>query len=675
MKFRIGIISFLSLIIVLSAMPTWAIGEDNDTDDLPNAEIQNDEGGTVVITGQVSYTNAFFASGVSEPVILLEDQTGFVNRDRSYVLPVESQQLGHITSDFFISPFAYTLSLPLAPQAPLNDVDNDDEVDTGVMIFQIAYWTNTFGDAFLEERDLFGGGWSGAYASAEVSSLVETRGEYTGGTIVIYAPESGQAFPSGFGDDEMLFTEDDPLVIVPQGWTVVNMDDEIFTFDRSREVEIDLIEGEGSEADDFSDMDYPDAFSAMVEKLENEYAFSEYYNIDWEALYQDYAPIIDTAFDNNDPDLFSLTLQDFLWQIPDGHVNMSLTIATFEEFAYNTDGGLGIAIRQLDDGSVIVTYLTEDSPASNAGIELQAEILEINGVPIAEAIQNTQPYSAPYSTEHVRNLQKMRYVTRYPLGTEVEITYRNPNSIRQQTSILIATNEIESFEFSSFTVDSTGYELPVEYEVIGDFLRVEITSFSDDSRLSIQLWERMLQQAIADDIPAIIIDMRSNGGGSGFLADQMAAYFFQEPLELGNAGSYDEGLDDFFFDPQTRDLFILPPEELRYDGEVVVLVGPNCASACEFFSYDMTVADRATIIGQYPSAGLGGGVQQFFMPDNISVQITISRAVDNEGNIHLEGIGVIPDIRVPVTLETLFANGDVILDTAVLYLNEILGLD
>ena len=675
MKFRIGIISFLSLIIVLSAMPTWAIGEEDNPDDIPTAEIQNDEGGTVAITGQVSYTNAFFASGVSEPVILLEDQTGFVNRDRSYVLPVESQQLGQITSDFFISPFAYTLSLPLAPQAPLNDVDNDDEVDTGVMIFQIAYWTNTFGDAFLEERDLFGGGWSGAYASAEVSSLVETRGEYTGGTIVIYAPESGQAFPSGFGDDEMLFTEDDPLVIVPQGWTVVNMDDEIFTFDRSREVEIDLIEGEGSEADDFSDMDYPDAFSAMVEKLENEYAFSEYYNIDWETLYQEYAPIIDTAFDNNDPDLFSLTLQDFLWQIPDGHVNMSLTIATFEEFAYNTDGGLGIAIRQLDDGSVIVTYLTEDSPASNAGIELQAEILEINGVPIAEAIQNTQPYSAPYSTEHVRNLQKMRYVTRYPLGTEVEITYRNPSSIRQQTSILIATNEIESFEFSSFTVDSTGYELPVEYEVIGDFLRVEITSFSDDSRLSIQLWERMLQQAIADDIPAIIIDMRSNGGGSGFLADQMAAYFFQEPLELGNAGSYDEGLDDFFFDPQTRDLFILPPEELRYDGEVVVLVGPNCASACEFFSYDMTVADRATIIGQYPSAGLGGGVQQFFMPDNISVQITISRAVDNEGNIHLEGIGVIPDIRVPVTLETLFANGDVILDTAVLYLNEILGLD
>ena len=41
--------------------------------------------------------------------------------------------------------------------------------------------------------------------------------------------------------------------------------------------------------------------------------------------------------------------------------------------------------------------------------------------------------------------------------------------------------------------------------------------------------------------------------------------------------------------------FYLPAEELRYDGEVAVLVGPNCNSACEFFSYDMTLEDRAAI--------------------------------------------------------------------------------
>jgi len=664
----------LSLLLLTFSLPAWAIGEEDD--DIPSAEIENDEGGTVAITGEVGYTNAFFTSGVTEPVILLEDQTGFVNRDKNYIIPVASQQLGQITSDFFTSPFTYSLALPLEPQAPLNDVDNDDEEDIGVMIFQVAYWQNTFGDAFLEERDLFGGGWSGAYSSADVSSLVEDRGEYIGGNIIIYAPEEGQAFPSGFGDDEMLFTDDDPLVIVPQGYTVVNMDDDEFTFDRSRVAEIDLIEGEGAEADDFSDMSYTRAFEAMVEKFRLEYAFTDYYELDWDELYDEYIPLIEEAQNNNDSDLFALTMQDFIWQIPDGHVSMSLTIATYEEFIYNTDGGLGIAIREIDDGSVIVTYVTEDSPADEAGIELQAEITEINGLPIDEAIENTLAYSAPFSTEHVRNLQKMRYVTRYPIGTEVEISFINPDE-DEETVTLTASSEFESFEHSSFAVDLTGYELPVQYAPVEDeaFLRVEITSFSDDSRLSIQLWERMLQQAISAEVPGIIIDMRNNGGGSGYLADQMAAYFFQEVLELGNAGVYDEGLGEFFFDPDSVDLFILPPEDLRYDGEVVVLVGPSCASACEFFSYNMTVADRTTIIGQYPSAGLGGGVTQFFMPDNITVQMTASRAVDNDGEIHIEGIGVVPDVRVPVTVETLFSEEDVVLQAAVDYLNDLLGLD
>jgi C-terminal processing protease CtpA/Prc len=183
----------------------------------------------------------------------------------------------------------------------------------------------------------------------------------------------------------------------------------------------------------------------------------------------------------------------------------------------------------------------------------------------------------------------------------------------------------------------------------------------------------MIQRAVDDGIPGIIIDMRNNGGGSGFLADQMAAYFFQEELPLGNRGRYDEDTNDFYFAPHEARTFILPPEELRYDGDVVVLVGPSCASACEFFSYDMTINDRATIIGQYPTAGLGGGVEDFFMPEGLRIRMTVARSVDPQGSIHIEGRGVVPDVRVPVTEETLFAEGDPVLDAAINYLNSTLG--
>ena len=39
------------------------------------------------------------------------------------------------------------------------------------------------------------------------------------------------------------------------------------------------------------------------------------------------------------------------------------------------------------------------------------------------------------------------------------------------------------------------------------------------------------------------------------------------------------------------------------------------------------------------------------MPENLSVQLTIGRAVDAQGNIHIEGTGVVPALKVPVTFK------------------------
>jgi hypothetical protein len=169
--------------------------------------------------------------------------------------------------------------------------------------------------------------------------------------------------------------------------------------------------------------------------------------------------------------------------------------------------------------------------------------------------------------------------------------------------------------------------------------------------------------------------MRANGGGSGWLAAQMAAYFFDEALDLGNSGRYDEDTGDFFFDPNQEEHFILAPENLRYHGEVATLVGPNCSSACEFFSYYMSLQGRSAIVGQYTTSGMGGGVEQFFMPEGINVQMTVSRAVDANGDIHIEDTGVVPTVRVPVDEDTLFSEGDPVLEAAVAHLDEALSAE
>lgn len=645
--------------------------------ELPPAEIVNDEGGPQVITGEVAYTNAFFTAGVAEPLIILEDQAGFADRNRGFILPPESQVLGQITSDFYESPFTYTLQLPFEPQGTLRDVDNDGETDTGVQVFGIAYWTNIWGPSFLEERDLGGGGWSTAYASMRVSNRSETLYEVIGGKYLIYAPDDGQGFPSGFGEDGELFTEDDPTVAVPAGYTVVDMDTDPFTFDRSEHVVIDLIEGEGAEADDFSGMNYTEAFDAMIEKFRKEYAFTEYKNIDWDAKAAEFRPRFEEAQANNDSVAYEFALRDFVWSIPDGHIQMTTTPAMNQRFQEETAGGIGIAIRKLDDGRTIVNYLTEGGPAAEAGIELRAQILEINGRPIDEVVSETVPWSSPFSALDRKVLQQLRYATRFLVDTEVEVTYQNPGDTEPTTITLTAVEEPESFSFSSFNRGLSGYELPVEYEPIEDtdYVLVRITDFLDNERLSIDLWERLMQTLNDQNVPGIIIDMRRNGGGNPWLAAQMAAYFFDEELDLGNRGEYDEDTGEFFFDPNQEMHFILPPENLRYRGQIATLVGPNCSSACESFSYYMSLEGRSAIVGQYTTSGLGGGIEQFFMPDGINVSMTVVRSVDANGEIHIEDKGVPPTVRVPVNEETLFSEGDPVLEAAIAHLDEMLAVE
>lgn len=660
----------LALIASVGVTPA-ALAQDEPP---PAAEIVNDEGGPVSITGEVPYTNPFFTLGVAAPLVILEDQAGFVDRNERFLMPLASQTLGQITTDFFTSPFSYSIALPIEPQGSLRDVDQDEAEEPGVQVFAIAYWTNTFGDPFLEERDLYGGGWSTAYASTRVSEDAETEREIVGGKFLIYSPDDEQGFPSGFGEDGLLFTEDDPIVIVPQGYTIVDLDTDPFTFDRSRHPVIDLIEPEGTALVDLSGESYPDAFNEFVDILAKEYAFTEYKEIDWEAKREEFLPRFEEAHEDQDSQAYLRALSDFAWSIPDGHVSGPFLV---DDFRFATAGGIGISIREVDDGRVIANFVLAGSEAEEAGIGLGTEILAINDIPIGAVIDEAVAWSAPFSTEHFERLQKLRYATRFAAGVEsVAVTFLNEDG-EEETVELTVSSERDSFNFSSFNVGRTGFELPVEYKLLeeSNYGYVKINSFSDNDLLSIQLWERLMRTLNENLVPGLIIDMRQNQGGSGFLADQMAAYFFDEPFKLGNTGRYDKSRDEFYFDPRSEDVFYLPADELRYGGEVAVLIGPNCNSACEFFTYDMTIDNRAAVVGQYPTAGLGGSVKQIRLPENEQFQYTAGRAVDADGEIHIEGKGVPPTVAVPVNEETLLTDDDVILDTAVAWLDEQLAIE
>jgi hypothetical protein len=480
--------------------PVVESGPDEEaTAQFPLAKIINDEGGPVSITGEVKYTNPFFTLGVAEPVVILEDQAGFVDRDLAFLMPLASQTLGQITSDYFRSPFNYSIALPIEPQGTYRDVDLDGEVDGGVQIFAVAYWNNVFGDPFLEERDLSGGGWSTAYASTRIGENPETEREIIGGKLLIFSPDDQQGFPSGFGEDGLLFTEDDPIVQTPLGYTMVDLDRDPFVFDRSRRQDVDLIEPDSTALVDYSDLSYTEAFDELVNQLRDEYAFTEYKNIDWDFLQEEFRPLFIQADASRNSTAYRRALRDFSWAIPDGHVNGPQVA---EDLQQNAIGSLGITLTELDDGRIVVSLVITGSPAGEAGILRGAEIYTIDNAPIGEVVDNAVAYTAPFSTSHVERSEKLRFATRFPIGQEVEITFQNPGE-EKESAALTTVLELETLFSNPFEEQITGFELPLEYELLDDsgYGYVKLYSFSDNDLLTIQLWERLMRELNEDDVP------------------------------------------------------------------------------------------------------------------------------------------------------------------------------
>ena len=76
---------------------------------------------------------------------------------------------------------------------------------------------------------------------------------------------------------------------------------------------------------------------------------------------------------------------------------------------------------------------------------------------------------------------------------------------------------------------------------------------------------------------------------------------------------------------------------------------------------------RAIVVGHYPSAGAYGerGQGQYNLPDELTMQFPTGRYETPEGELAIEGMGVIPDITVPVTAESALGQVDAVLQAVV----------
>jgi len=541
-------------------------------------------------------------------------------------------------------------------------VDHDGQEETGVQIFAVEYAPNWTGGPFYVGDDVYKG-WASYLASVTTDS--ENQDELTGGKLIVWAPDDQQQFPDSFGEDGLLFTEDDTMMDLPAGWSVVDLDQQPFAILRQANEEVILYEPTDVAIKDFSEESYTDAFNHMFEIVRNEYAFNGVPGKapDWDSLYDELYPRVEEAENQSDPMAFYIVLRDFTMAFKDGHVGLDGGDYSSQYNYDNITGGYGFAVRELDNGDVIVIYVGEDTPASEAGMEVGAEIVEFNGMPVSEAIGQVAPFS-PQSTDFGLRYEQTVFLTRGPVDTTIDVSFVNPGG-NEQSASMTSVFEMDSLYanyLNGYFNQQTADDLPIEFRILDSGIGyVRVNSNSDDLNLAYRLFERAMKSFQTYEVTGLIIDMRVNFGGSPL---GLAGYLTDQEITLGQLEYYSSATGEF--EPEGDVDKITPMLEQYHFDKMLLLVDQFCYSACEIESYGLSQVPGMIVAGQFPTAGVEAETARgsFDLPEGMQLTVSTGRFTLPDGSIFLEGVGVVPTEDIPVNEENVLADYDAVLAAA-----------
>lgn len=138
---------------------------------------------------------------------------------------------------------------------------------------------------------------------------------------------------------------------------------------------------------------------------------------------------------------------------------------------------------------------------------------------------------------------------------------------------------------------------------------------------------------------ALIIDLRSNGGGSPSMIQLITSYFFDKPVHLNSfytraTDSYEE----FWTHEEVEG-------KRMTDVKIYILTSGYTFSAAEEFTYNLKNLKRGTVIGETTGGGAHPVTSVDFPEDGFRLVLPFGKAVNPITKTNWEGTGVSPNIK------------------------------
>ena len=262
--------------------------------------------------------------------------------------------------------------------------------------------------------------------------------------------------------------------------------------------------------------------------------------------------------------------------------------------------GIGVDVTQQDDGTIIITRVTPNSPAATAGLQ-KGDILQKVG--------EQELTAADYS--------KLSEMIGGEAGTDVALTV-----LRGEDSVQIT---VTRKQFDMVTVESRLLENGLGY--------IRITEFTDgttsDNGTAAQ-FKAAVSALTAQSATGLIIDVRNNPGGSLSAVSSVLDQILPAGNIVSSAGK--DGAKQVLYTSDANQISL----------PIAVLVNQNSASASELLASAIQDYAKGTIVGT-TTYGKGTMQQMFALTDGSAVNLTIAKFYPPVRD-NFDGVGVTPDI-------------------------------
>jgi C-terminal processing protease CtpA/Prc len=419
------------------------------------------------------------------------------------------------------------------------------------------------------------------------------------------------------------------------------------------------------------------------------YNFAYFDRIDrhsWDSAYKALIPEVQAT--KNDYEYYRL-LKRFCALLHDGHTEVLTPHIKGVDFINNMFGDYLVVLTRVDNKVIVKRTWKKDAQKFPLG----SEVIQVNGLPTEAYIKDSL---APYisaSTDDVRkNIASGQLLTGFP-GSVFTVKLRKPDGqtavyslthARTTDSILYPALGVYLDEKQRKAVEWKSFPDHIAYVALNTFLR----DLKADS-----IFESILPVLKASR--GIIIDLRYNGGGDDGVAFDILRHFITDTVFTGESTitrSYDPYLKaigryvdvaDTTGNKLKKEAWLLyhgypvydkPGIERYHVGKgterltmpVVVLTSRYTESAAEDFLIGTDRQKNIVRIGE-PTCGSTGMPYSFDLPGGGGARICVVKDTYPDGR-EFVGKGIQPDILVVPTVDDYLKSRDVILETALKYL-------